>query len=152
MHNSMMAFTFSILYWKYPFLTYLVQKSKVVSLSWKLVPRLIRLCRIQWWCSVFPFSTVNTLFMGNSFQKMKIASLSWDLVHWLIWIFRIQWWCLINLVQDMKIVSFSDNLVRRLTWVCKIQWLPSPSLFLFLTRNILFFWLIWYKKIPNLSI
>ena len=33
----------------------LVQKVKIVRLSWNLVPRLIRICRIQWWCSLFPF-------------------------------------------------------------------------------------------------
>ena len=31
------------------------------SLSWNLVPRLIRICRMQWWCLLFLFSTVNTI-------------------------------------------------------------------------------------------
>ena len=40
---------------KHPFWANLVQKVKIVSLSWNLVPRLIRICRIQWCCSVFLF-------------------------------------------------------------------------------------------------
>ena len=40
----------------------LVQKIKVVNLSWNMVPRLIWICRIQWSCSLFPFSTRNAFF------------------------------------------------------------------------------------------
>ena len=40
----------------------LVQKIKDVSLSWNLVPTVIRICRIQWWCSLFLFYTENTFF------------------------------------------------------------------------------------------
>ena len=35
---------------------------EIVSLSWNLVARTIRIWRIQWWCSLFLFSTRNTLF------------------------------------------------------------------------------------------
>ena len=30
-------------------------KDESPTLSWNFVPRLIRICRIQWWCSRFPF-------------------------------------------------------------------------------------------------
>ena len=42
---------------KFPFWANLVKKIKIVSLSENLVPRLTRLCRIQWWCLLFPFLT-----------------------------------------------------------------------------------------------
>ena len=50
---------FSVSDQKYPFWTNLVQNIKIVSLSWTLVPRLIRIRRIQWWCLIFPFLTGN---------------------------------------------------------------------------------------------
>ena len=37
-------------------------KSASAPLSWNLVPRLIWVCKIQWWCSLFLFLTRNTLF------------------------------------------------------------------------------------------
>ena len=40
---------------KYPFWENLVQNIKIVILSWNLIPRLIWICRIQWWCSLFYF-------------------------------------------------------------------------------------------------
>ena len=46
---------FSVFDWKYPFLAYLVQKIKFVSLGWNLVSRLIRICIIQWWSSFYSF-------------------------------------------------------------------------------------------------
>ena len=40
----------------------LVQKFKIVSLSCNLAPRLIQICRSHWSCSLFLFSTENTIF------------------------------------------------------------------------------------------
>ena len=62
MQNSMVVSSFSIFDWKYPFWSNLIQKIKIASLSWNLVPRLIQVCRIQWWWSLFQFSTGNILF------------------------------------------------------------------------------------------
>ena len=62
MQNSMALITFSVLEWKHLFRANLVQKVKSVSLSWNLVARLIRRCRIQWWCSLFLFYSGNTHF------------------------------------------------------------------------------------------
>ena len=63
MQNSMVPFIFSILdrtqiFWG----ANLLQKVKIASLSLNLVPRLIRICQIQWWCSRSLFYTGNTLF------------------------------------------------------------------------------------------
>ena len=55
MQNSMVVFTFSVLDQKLTFRANLVQKIKIISLSWNLVPRLISICWIQWWCSLFLF-------------------------------------------------------------------------------------------------
>ena len=59
-----------------PFLGKFGPKIKIVSLSWNLVPRLIWICRIKWWCSLFPFSTGNTFFCANVVPKFKFVSLS----------------------------------------------------------------------------
>ena len=40
---------------KYAFWVNLIQKFKIVSLSWNLLPRLFRMCKIQWRCSLFLF-------------------------------------------------------------------------------------------------
>ena len=55
MQNSMVLFTFSVFNKKYPFRTTFVENIKIVSLRWNLIPRVIRICRIQWWCSIFLF-------------------------------------------------------------------------------------------------
>ena len=62
MQNSMALFIVSVLDRKHPFWANMVQKIKIVSLSWNLVPRLIRIWRIQWRCSLFLLYTANTLF------------------------------------------------------------------------------------------
>ena len=79
---------FSVSDRKYCFWTNFVQNIIIASLSWNSVPRLIRICRIQWCCSIFLFSTGNTFF-----GQIKIFSFSWNLVPRLILICRIQWRC-----------------------------------------------------------
>ena len=96
MHSSMVMFTFSIFDWKYPLWSNLIQKFKIVSLSWNLVPRLIRICRIQWWCSLLYFRSEN-LFFGKFRPKIQ-NFLKLNLVPWLIWIWRIQRWCSLFLI------------------------------------------------------
>ena len=93
MQNSVMLFTFLIFDREYPFWTNLVQKIKIVSLRWKLIPSLIRICRIKRCYSLFSYLTRNTLFWANLVQKIKIISLSWKLVPRLIRISWIEWWC-----------------------------------------------------------
>ena len=87
-----MKFRFSALDWKYPFWANLVQKIKIVSLSWNLVPKLIRIWRIL--MVVFTFSVFRQKypFWPNLVQKIKIASLSWNLALRLIPVCRIWWW------------------------------------------------------------
>ena len=55
--NSMVIFTFC-----FGLKIFSAKKVKIVSLSWNLVSRKIRMFGIQWWCSLFLFSMGNTLF------------------------------------------------------------------------------------------
>ena len=63
--NSVVQFTFSVLEGKHPFWANLVQKIKIVSLSWNLIASLIRICRIKWHCSLVSFQTRNVLQSRN---------------------------------------------------------------------------------------
>ena len=72
-HNSMVMFTFFCFWPEILFLGKFGPKSqncqfKVKLLRWNLILALIRICRIQWWCLLFSFSTGNTLF-GKSGPK-----------------------------------------------------------------------------------
>ena len=86
-----------------PFLRNLVQNIKTVIFWWNLVAKLIRLCKIQWWCSLFQSMTGNTLLFvtGNTFFRQiwsptfKIVRLSWNLVLRLIQVCKSQWLCLL---------------------------------------------------------
>ena len=84
----MKMFTFPVFHQKYSCWASLYHKIKIVSLSWNLVPKLIWICRSQWWGSLFLLSTVWTSLI----QKDKIVSLSWNLVPRIIRVWRIQWW------------------------------------------------------------
>ena len=71
MQKSMALFNFSALDQKHHLGVNLVQKIKLVSLSWNLVPRLIPTCRIQWRCSLFCFGS-ETHFWANLAPKIKL--------------------------------------------------------------------------------
>ena len=71
MQNSMVMFIFFVFDRKYPFWANLVQKVKIISWSWNLVPTLIQICRIQLWCSLFLFLSGNTLFGQIWSKKLK---------------------------------------------------------------------------------
>ena len=91
MQNSMMLFSFFVFEWKYPFWANLVEKFEIVTLCWNLVARLIRTCKIQWWCSFFFVFDWKYRFWSNLIQKIKIISWSLNLVARLIRICWIQW-------------------------------------------------------------
>ena len=69
--NSMATFVFPVLDGKYPSWANLIHKLKVVCLRWNLFPRLIRICWIRWWCSLFMILTENTLLWANLAQNFK---------------------------------------------------------------------------------
>ena len=66
--ENMCLFIFSVFDQKNPFWTNLVKKVKIVSLSWNFLQRLIWISRIQWWCSIFLFLTIN-IFLGQIWCK-----------------------------------------------------------------------------------
>ena len=143
----MMLFTFFVFNRKYSFGANFIQKIKIVSLSLSLVTSLIRICRIQRYCSLLWFSIRNTLFQQIS-QKIKIISLRWNLVLRLIRICRIQRccslfsvfnrkypWCT-TVVEKIKLLRFRWKLIPRVIRICRIQWWYS----LFLIRPEILFW------------
>ena len=79
----------SVFNWKYLFWVNLVQKLKIISLSWNFVPRLIQICRIPWWCSLFLFSTGNT-FLGKFGSKNQNCQFELKFRTRLIWICKIK--------------------------------------------------------------
>ena len=120
-----------------PFLGKFGPKIKTFSLNWNLVPRLMQICRIQWWFWFFPFSTMNTFF-SKSGPKIQNC-LKRNLVPELIQICRIQWFLrfrleipfLANFVQNINTVSLSWSLVPRLIWIFRIKWWCSLHLLFF---------------------
>ena len=74
-----MQYTFFVFERKRPSWTYLVQMFNIYSLRRNLIPRLIRLCRIQWQCSLFFFYRKRS-FWAIVVQNVKIVSLSLNLV------------------------------------------------------------------------
>ena len=86
---------------KIPFWANLVQKIKIASLSWGLVPRVFG---IQWWCSLFSVLDWKYPFWANLVQKIKTFNLSWNLLPRLIRVCRIQWWCSLFLFFTVNIL------------------------------------------------
>ena len=84
-----------------------------------MVPRLIRIYRIQWWSSLFFFDRKYT-FWASLVQKIKIVSWRWNLAPRLIQIRKIQWCC--------SLFAFSSSKLRP-KYLFGILMLPvySPS-------------------------
>ena len=101
MQNSMAVFTFFIFGWKRPFCANLVKNVKRVSLSLNLVASLIRICRVQWCCSLFRFRPEIPFLVkfGPNCQYCQLKVKRWNLIPRLIRICRIQWWCLLLLFR-----------------------------------------------------
>ena len=147
MQNSMVVFTFLVFDRKCSFWVNLVQKVRIISLSWNLVPTLIRISRIQWWCLLSGFDQEYP-FWANLVQKIKIVSLRWDFILKLIQICTIQgWYSILSFSTEntffgtiwskkIKIVSLRWNLIPRLILICRTQW--RCSLFLISIRNVFF--------------
>ena len=59
----------------------MVVGSSPVVVTWNLVASLIRICRIQWCCSLFSFSSGNTLFgqIWSKNLKLSVSGESWYL-------------------------------------------------------------------------
>ena len=146
MQNSMGLFIFSVLDKKHTFWANLVQKIKIFSLSWTLVPRLIRISRIHWWRFCFIWERP---FLGKVGSKNENCQLKLKFSIWTNWnmenamalfIFsalerKHLFWA--NLVQKIKIVSLIKNLVPRIILICRIQWCCSLFLIFCFGKEIL---------------
>ena len=80
----------SVFDWKYLFRVNLVEKLRIISLSWYLVPRLSQICRIPWWCSLFLFSTGST-FLAKFDLKNQNCQFELKFRTRLIWVCRIMY-------------------------------------------------------------
>ena len=82
-----MVFTFSALGQKTPFWANLFNKIKIFSLSENLVPGLIWICGIRWWCSL---SVFDWKYLRQIWSKKSKLSVWAEISHIrLIWICRI---------------------------------------------------------------
>ena len=152
----MVMFTFSVFDRKYLFWADLVQKIKIVNLSWNFVFRLIQICRIQWWRSIFFYFKRETPFLGkfgpkaqNCQFKLKFCTftnsdMQISMRMFTFSVFKGKHLFRANLVQKIKIVNLTWNLVLRLIQICRIQW--ECLLSRFSTGNTLF-GQIWFKKL-----
>ena len=115
-HGRMHKCDFSVFNWEVSFWGNLVKKIKIVSLSWNLVPALIRIYRIQWWYAYFlRFWLELPLFskLGPKNQNCQFKLKFGRLIR----ICRIQWWFFqfifsalgrkhpfwVNLIQKIKL-------------------------------------------------
>ena len=73
LQNSLVVFPFSVFNWKNPFWVNLIQTIKTVSFNRNLMPRLSRICKIQWRWLFFLFQTVNTIFGQIWSKKSKLS-------------------------------------------------------------------------------
>ena len=145
MQNSMVMFIYFVFDWKYPFWANLVQKIKIISWSWNLVPGLIQICRIQWCCSRYFFFEWKDCLWVNLVQKVEIFGWNWNLVPALIQICWIQQWCsLFRLRVEISFLGKFGTKNQKYQFKMKFaQW--SSPLFLFFIENTLF-GQIWSKK------
>ena len=102
----------------------LVQKIKIVSWSCNLVPRLIWICRIQWFLGKFcpenqncqfklKFGTKTNSNMQNSKTMFTFSVFNHKYPSWA------------NLIQKSKIVCSKWSLIQRLIRICRIKlWCP----------------------------
>ena len=126
----------SVFNWKYRFWVNLVQKLKIMSLSWNFVPRLIQIRGIPWGCSFFLFSTGNTILrkLGPKNQNCQFELKLCTRLIWICWIIEkicdVHFFCCKpekpfldksgqkNQKRHLK-QKFGTN---RLIWICGIQW------------------------------
>ena len=100
---------------KHLFSANLIQNIKIVCLSWNLVLRLIRICWIWWWCSLFSVLDCKYPFWTNLVQKIKTICLKWNLVPNLIGICWIRWECSFVLLCTGS--SFCGAIWSKRNWI-----------------------------------
>ena len=67
---------------------YYTKSKRLINSSWNFVPRLIQICRILWWCSLFLFLTRSSTFLGKIGRKNKNRQSELKFRTRLTWIWR----------------------------------------------------------------
>ena len=114
---------FSVLDQKYPFLAKFGPKIKILTLSWNLMPMIIRVCRGQ---GDIHFSVFDQKypFWVNLVQKNKINNLSWNLFDY----------CNLSMQNSVVMFTFSVFTQKYLVWkIWRTHW--CYSLFFVLTGH-----------------
>ena len=153
MPSPLVVFTFSVLQRKHPFWDNLVQKIKIVNLSWNCMPRIIWISRYQWWCfrQVTPF--LDEIGLKNlscqfnlKFGTKTISNMQRSMVVFAFSVWEGKHPFSANLVKKFKFINLSWNLVPILIWISRIQWSCSVFLFFLFLDGKKPFWQIWFKK------
>ena len=132
---------------EYRFWANLVQKIKIVSLSWNLEPTLSWIYRIQLWCEQFLFWTRNIIFGKTWSQNSKLFKVKFGtktdlnmqnslmMFTFFAFVWKYPFW--LTSPQKNAIGSLSWNLVPSL--ISNMQnSMAMLTFFLFLSRNIIF--------------
>ena len=120
------VFTFSVLDQKNPLWVNLVKKIKIVSLIWNLVPRLIWISGIQWWCSLFLLLNINIFLVQiwSKNPKLFVQSEIWykDQFEYAKFNGGVYFICFrLKIATLFAIVSLSWKSVLRLIRIWRIQ-------------------------------
>lgn len=87
-------------------------KKPVMSVKLDLMLRVLPICRIQCWCSLFLLKTVNAFFWTDLVQELKINHLKWDLVSSVIPLLAFLWAALLLAITaeiDKSQVNLSNT-------------------------------------------
>ena len=123
--DCLFCFQLQILFW-----VNLVQKLKIISLSWSFVPGLIQIWRIPWWCSLFLSLTGNSILckfgpknqicqfelklgIKTNFNKQN------SMMMFTFCVIEHKYPSWANLVQKFKLVCSKSNLIQRLIRISK---------------------------------
>ena len=113
----MVMFIFSVFNQKYPFCLNLVQKIKIVGLSWNLVPTVIRIWRIQWCCSLFSFIDLQVLSKISMLPDQSPISLLSETWSQRLFLFLLVW----------EACDFSANFSCHVLFCAKVYFNSNPS-------------------------
>ena len=167
----------SVFNWQYQFSwVNLVQNFKFISLNWNFVPRLIKICRISWWCSLFLFSTGIYAELCRKYVVFTFSVLGQKNPFWVNLVkknkncqFKLKFGTKTNLNKQNSMMMFTFSVFDQqyLSWANSVQkfkivcskWDLIKRLiricriqwwclfFLFWTENSYPFWQIWSKKL-----
>ena len=108
---EMDSYIFPVFVQKYSF-SKIWFKKPVMSVKLDLMLRVLPICRIQCWCSLFLLKAVNAFFWTDLVQELKINHLKWDLVSSVIPLLAFLWAALLLAITaeiDKSQVNLSNT-------------------------------------------